>query len=116
MKTSFDCFWSLDGGTACPSQTQAKPSATASTSRLSALWQSSVGRPDRTGQDRQVKDAKGEGSCQQGSSCHSLLPVMMQAPRPPLSSAYQSPSKPTLGLVRISSESRPLAKRLLLLW
>jgi hypothetical protein len=74
---------------------------------------------DRTGQDRTGQagqGCEGRGQGQQGSNCYSLLPVMMQAPRPPLSSAYQSPSKPTLGLVRISSESRPLAKRLLLLW
>jgi hypothetical protein len=88
--------------TACPSQTQAKPSATAS------LWQDyqrsgsrvlvGDGRPDRTRQGWQVKDANGSRAAgQQGSSCYSLLPVVIQARRPRLCSAYQSPRKSTLG-------------------
>ena len=78
----------------------------------------------RSGQDRTGQDRTGQAG--QGCEGRGQLPAGLQlslvtsrddaGSSPPLSSAYQSPSKPTLGLVHISSESRPLAKRLLLLW
>jgi hypothetical protein len=116
MKTSFDCLWSLDRlPDPNPSQTFCDCGSLA---RLSALWQTVAvecwsPRQDRTGQDRV---GRSKMRMARAAALQLLLPVMIQARRPPLSSAYQAPSKSTLGLVQISSESRPLAKRVLLLW